>query len=397
MSFEANVTTASAHVKQPRIIAIDFMRVFAVFLVAMVHILTQPVIYSQVFPEAILVVLHVSREIFLIITGLVLTYTSGKFSGWGWFKFYWRRYPLVVIPYVAWTLMYLFTGGTHLLPFGSFWNTLVTNLQSGEASYQLYFLIVTMKLYLIFPLLYTALKALKKYHAHILVVSGILQLILTTAIRYNWWSSSNYFATWFAKPDAALLSYQFYLLVGCIAAWHMEAITTWVRDHYKVVMMGAVASAIVALISYSWQLNHGSWALQASQVFQPFLVIESIAFTLALFAIGVRWADKGTPHKKTYLLLSDVSFGIYLSHLLVLSWVSYWADKIGLFAIAAKSPEWAVVLFMVFIVTPLIYLLSALGIAAIRLTPLSLFLAGRPFARKAKDEMKPTTKASTAV
>jgi len=384
-------------IRQPRIIAIDFMRIFAVLLVVLVHILTQPVIYSMVLPEAFLVVFHVSREIFLIITGLVLTYTSGKFSGWGWLKFYWRRYPLVVIPYIAWTLIYLFTSGTHLLPVVPFLRTLFDNLQSGNASYQLYFLIVTMKLYLVFPFLYTALKALKRYHTHIVVISFILQLFLTAAIRYSWWFGSIHLAVWFSNPDAALLSYQFYIFAGCIAAWHMEAITTFARTYYKKILYAALASTIIALLSYWWQLNHGSWALQASQVFQPSLVIESLAATIALFAIGVRWADNGAKYKKTFLLLSDVSFGIYLCHLLILSWISYWAGRIGLFNVAANESTFAIVLFMIFIVTPLVYAISALGIAVLRLTPLSLFLAGRPFARKAKDEMKPTTKTSVAV
>ena len=376
--------SSTSTTRAPRILALDFVRVYAAFLVVAVHVITQPVIYGNVLAEAFLTLLHVSREIFLLMTGLVLTYSTSSLSGGGWrswYNFYKRRYPLILIPYVCWSLIYMWYNKVHLFPFSPFWSLLVSNLQTGSASFQLYFLILTIKLYAIFPLLRWILERTKRYHAWILIVSGILQLLITSAMQYGWWSSSQYITNWFAKPDTALISYQFFILAGCIAAFHLPELVNWTRKHLAVVLLLCFSAIPLALACYLWQLQAGFTTIEASAVFQPILVVESVAYTMGLFALGLCWQEKGARGKVAYALLADVSFGIYLSHVLVITILSQYAGQWGLLHDAYIAPDWLTIAVVLGVVTPLVYLISGAIIAIARKTPVSLFITGRKYFR----------------
>lgn len=378
-----------------RLLSIDFVRVYVVLMVVIVHIITQPGLYLQALPGALLILLHVSREIFFIITGLVLTYTTKHKPLHPW-RFWWRRYPAVVIPFVTWTLIYMAVGGQFMQPVGAFLNSLTSNLITGNASYQLYFLLVTMQLYAVFPLVRWLLRVTQNYHLWLLALSAALQVLFSIVIHYGW-QLLPIFSSWFNKPDPWLLSYQFYLLAGCMAGWHIMDLTAWVRSHYRPITGLTVAAAILGLGVYIWQLAEGTSVFQATAVFQPVVVVESIAFALGLFALGTRWADRGSPHKRTFLLLSDLSFGIYLCHVLVLDWISDLIASSGLLTVIEHLPVPITLLLFLAIITPITYLASIAVIATARRTPLSLMLTGRARAKRVADEIKPITVLKTPV
>ena len=99
-------TTKRAHIYE-----IDLIRVITVFSVVTVHslstssfLVTDPKISLQIL-NFIIHLFHYSRQIFMFVTGLVLTYSylNRQFST---LKFWLRRLLLVFIPYVLWTLIY---------------------------------------------------------------------------------------------------------------------------------------------------------------------------------------------------------------------------------------------------------------------------------------------------
>ncbi|HKB46205.1 MAG TPA: acyltransferase family protein, partial [Ktedonobacterales bacterium] len=93
--------------------------------------------------------LHFTREIFLAITAFVLTnsYANRPFSA----KVFWRKRGLgVVLPYVVWSILYdFFTKPA--LPLGQWLLRLGRDLIAGEASWQLYYILLTLEFYLILP------------------------------------------------------------------------------------------------------------------------------------------------------------------------------------------------------------------------------------------------------
>ena len=66
--------------------------------------------------------------------------------------FWRRRYLLVVVPYVVWTAIYFVADAVPLHPMSGAVHSFTFDLVTGAARYHLYFLLVTMQLYLVFPL-----------------------------------------------------------------------------------------------------------------------------------------------------------------------------------------------------------------------------------------------------
>ncbi|WP_166463060.1 acyltransferase [Amycolatopsis acidicola] len=353
---------------------VDLVRVLTVGLVIGMHVLALAPVAPTAGIGALIIVFHVSREVFFVLTAFVLTYsTKGKKMRWP--KFWRRRYLFVVVPYVTWTVLYFFANGGPYLG-----ENFVQQLLTGTARYHLYFLLVSMQIYLIYPLLRAFLKATQKHHGLLLGFGVCFQLLFSLAVQRNW--AFGPLAGWVHAPDALLPSYLGYILAGGIAAWHRERLVAWTRAHVGVAF-GACAAAIgLGIGVYLLQVYvQGLDPLAASIVFEPVVVVESFGVVWAFLAAGLLWAERGRPGEKLIRGGSDASFGIYLVHplllqgtLLVLTWA-------GLVDYAQTVPNALVLTVLVLVLLPVLYLASGLVTAAARHTPFSLALSGRAWAR----------------
>ena len=93
--------------------AVDLARVLTVALVIAVHLVSGAAATS-VAEGALVTVFHVSREGLLLITAFVLVYSFER-KPLPWHRFWVRRYPFVVLPYLAWSVIYFLADG-HLDP-----------------------------------------------------------------------------------------------------------------------------------------------------------------------------------------------------------------------------------------------------------------------------------------
>ena len=75
---------------------------------------------------------------------------------------------------------------------------------------------------------------------------------------------------------------------------------------------------------------------------------------------------------------SDVSFGVYLAHPLVLQVFLFLAGPLVSRAVAGKVASGIVLIVDLAVVVPLLYGISAVAVRWARRTPLSLPVAGRP-------------------
>jgi len=85
---------------------IDVIRIVPMVGVVASHtlIFTQPV--ASLGAAALLMLLHANREVFFFATAFLLFHSTRDVGGLGWSRFWRRRYPLVLVPYLAWTLIY---------------------------------------------------------------------------------------------------------------------------------------------------------------------------------------------------------------------------------------------------------------------------------------------------
>lgn len=354
------------------------MRVITVSGVIAVHVVTGTNRPTSVPAGAATILLHVNREVFVLITALVLTYAYAARENWSLGRFWARRYWLVGVPYVAWTVVYFLADGLPSSPAAAI-RSLALDLANGGARYHLYFLLVTMQMYLVFPLLLRFVRATRRHHLLVLAVSLALQLAFTAAMHYG--LRPAYPLGWFFDhPDALLPSYQLYVLAGAILAVRLGDLTDWVRRHGALVVVLTAAGVLAGLASYAYDVSFRLLApLTASEVWQPAVTVESLSVLLGLFALGVWWADHLRPAwlVRAVRAGSDASFGIYLAHPLVLQGLFAIAGLTGLLTALLALPGREALAIGLLTVLPLVIAITWPAVWVARRTPLSLPFAGR--------------------
>jgi peptidoglycan/LPS O-acetylase OafA/YrhL len=336
--------------------SVDLVRVLTVSLVISVHTISQLPGGTGLTNGALLTVMHVSREVFFLLTAFVLGYSYRTRAPKSWPAFWRRRYWLIGVPYLAWSLIYFLALGNGWAP-ARFAHEVLT----GTAQYHLYFLLVSMQLYLVFPLLRWMLRATAGRHGRLLAAAVVYQVLVYAVTDVN----------------ALLLSYLGFVVAGGIAAFHADEFFALTRRHLRAVLLG---STVVIAAGVGWFFVQvellGRATDLASEVFQPVVAVESFAIAWSFLALGLAWQDRGTPGRRWIRATADASFGVYLAHPLLLQGLLALSAATGLTAAATHAPGPLVTAVAVLVVVPLIYLTCAAAVAAIRRTPLSLPLTG---------------------
>jgi peptidoglycan/LPS O-acetylase OafA/YrhL len=356
--------------------AVDLMRVLTVALVVAVHTVSLSAVADTVAAGALTIVLHTSREVFFVLTALVLMHGYGR-GPVRWRDFWCRRHLAVAVPYLVWTVVYIVADGHARDPLGSLLETLGGDLLVGGAKYQMYFLLVSMQIYLCFPVIRWLIRVTEGHHRLLLGACAAYQLGFALAVQRQW-SPDGAITAWVHGPNAVLPSYLLYVIAGGVAAWHLEAFTAWTVAHRRRVLGGAAVTTAAAVGVFLLQrLALGESTVWASGVFQPVVVLESLGVAWALFAVGFTWAERGSPARRAVRTVSDATFGVYLAHPLVLMGLGWAAAATGVGAGAERLPAGVVLLLAVAVVVPLVYAVSALPALLLRGTPLSLATSGR--------------------
>jgi hypothetical protein len=235
-----------------------------------------------------------------------------------------------------------------------------------------------MQVYLAFPLLRWLLRTTAGHHLALFLVACGYQLALTIAIQQQA-VTTGLIGAWLRNPSSVVLSYLLYVIAGGIAAWHFDRFVAFTRRHLTAARLAFVVGVGAGLGAYFAQILLGGQSpAAASAVFQPVVVMESLAFGWALFALGIRWADAGQRHRRLVLAGADSSFGIFLAHPLVLQGVLALAGTTGVLAAVRDAPSALELAALLGIAVPLVYGVSGALVFLARRTPLSLALTGRP-------------------
>lgn len=365
---------------RPHVVAFDLIRLIIMAFVVGVHTLAFGGGRVTVVLGAFTTVFHTSRELFFLLTALVLTYNYGHRPKVRWLRFWRRRYWLVVPAYMAWSLIYYAADGPGR---GSFPGAVWHDLLHASARYHLYFLLVTMQVYALFPVLRWTLRKTEGYHLALFLAACAYQFALTAALQH-YPVRSGPLVGWLngAGSGAWLESYVLYVVGGALAGWHFDQLGAFTRRYARASAVALVAGAGVAagVGTYLAQIYlGGATPAAASAVFQPVVVADALAFGWALLAGGLIWSDRGAPYRKFCAAGSASSFGIYLAHPLVLQGLLALATASGVLAAVRGAPAGLEVLALLGVAVPVIYGLSWMIASAARCTPLSLMLTGREY------------------
>jgi peptidoglycan/LPS O-acetylase OafA/YrhL len=370
---------------RPHVIAFDLIRLIIMVFVVGVHTLAFGGGQVTLALGAITTVFHTSRELFILLTALVLTYNYGHRGHVSWLRFWRRRYWLVVPAYLAWSLVYYLADGRWPGSLPAALAAFCHDLLNAGARYHLYFLLVSMQMYLLFPVLRWVLRKTAGHHRALFLAACAYQLALTAALQHHLVRTGP-LSGWLNGAGSGIWveSYLLYVVGGAIAGWHFDTICAFTRRHVgnglRVALVACIGVAAGAGTYFAEVYIGGATPAAASAVFQPVVAIEALAFSLALLAGGLLWSDRGAPCRKFFAAGSASSFGIYLAHPLVLQGLLALAGTAGLLTAIRDAPVFLEVLALIGLFLPLIYAASWIIASFMRRTPLSLPLTGREHA-----------------
>ena len=271
---------------------------------------------ASVSSGAALLLLHVSREGFFFVSACMLTYAYSDLNRSGLGRFYWRRFLSVGVPYLCWTVIYfLFLMPTsHYHGIVSALSGLATMASTGYE--QLYFLLVIMQFYLVFPLVLRLLRRTSGHHGLVVAVAALAQVAITILAQWRWLPP---LLLKYQNQDA--LNYVLYLAGGCVVACHLEQVDAWVRRRARPIVTFTAIAALAAEGVYFLAQHGVTSALgSGSAPFQPSVIPFNAGAITCGYLAGVALVRPGRSRLTRAVVRSgaDNAYGIYLSHILVL-------------------------------------------------------------------------------
>jgi peptidoglycan/LPS O-acetylase OafA/YrhL len=373
----ASAPASAPRAQRPHLWEVDVVRILTFLCVIGVHTTSHTVAPSDLPLYLLLGLLHFTRNVFFALTAFVLVY-SYLHKPVPMRQFWPRRFLLVGVPYVAWSLIYFVASNLHTpghRNFGELTLAFLGHLFTGTAWYHLYFLLVTMQVYLLVPVILWLIAKTRGHHAALLVVTGIIQLLIVGL--YFYFPSTVAFLHGYTKEY--FFSYIFFIIAGAVGADHSSAFLAWVRTHRPLIGWLTLAAGIVTLGVFLVAIALGASYSAAGTPLQPIVMVWGGAVALAFLAVGTWWADRRKPEglgTKFVRLASDRSFGIFLSHPLAI-WVLLWIGDDYLQKVIPTP--WLTLVIYVLVIA------CAIGITEVaRRTPLSLPLTGRHWSRKTR-------------
>jgi len=316
---------------------------------------------------AVLMLAQFGREVFFALTGFVLVYTAanGPIAARDFWR---RRFPAVALPYLTWSAIYTafhMIGPLHArLP----WTTIAWDFATGNAEYHLYFLLVSLQLYLVFPLLLRFVRRTGDRPWPVLAVVGLLNAAWLAWLQYGH-APAGWVGQLWPRAYELLPTYAVYVLIGAYAALHLDRIGRVVVQRRRQLLGLAAGAAVLAEAAF-WAQVGGREPRVAAAVLQPAMVLSSVAALIVLYLAGTGWVDRGRPGAAAVAPASDLSFAVYLAHPLVLEVLL----RLGLGIDGQRVPA--------LLATLLAMVGTAAGAAAIgavaRRSRWSLALTGRP-------------------
>jgi peptidoglycan/LPS O-acetylase OafA/YrhL len=273
---------------------------------------------------AALLLLHVSREGFFFISACMLTYAYADLNRAGLRRFYWRRFLSVGIPYLCWSVIYFLCTlpVSHYVSMTVAFRGLASIVETGY--YQLYFLLVIMQFYLVFPLVLVLLRRTRGHHGVVVAVAILAQAAIAIGMH---WSLFPREMVRFGQQDA--LSYLLYLVGGCVVAFHLDQVHAWVCAHARLVVALTAAAALAAEGIY-FLAAHGVITVlgSGSDPFQPSVIPFKVGAVTCGYLAGMALVRPGRSRRVKAVVRSgsDNAYGVYLSHMLfilTLTWVGW--------------------------------------------------------------------------
>jgi surface polysaccharide O-acyltransferase-like enzyme len=283
-----------------RIVAYDALRVFAIVTVVAIHTLMP---YRDLVPATAPVrvfddLLHYAVPLFVFISG-AFVWGRPLPSGPGAFRtFFSRRIAVVVVPYLAWSAVYLallaLTGARPLQP-----DRVVGLLLSGHTWYHLYFVPMLVTFYLLTPI---ARRVFERSPELLLIATYLLRILAGPAIARAVGTVLGDLGWAWATHVLVHLPHM------ALGAWFAVRHERLPRQKWFATLL--LASGTAVLLAASLGVTDALVPALRRLVYPAGMAATVLG--MALLALGFEpWLERYTP---TIVLASALSFGVYFVH-----------------------------------------------------------------------------------
>jgi surface polysaccharide O-acyltransferase-like enzyme len=293
--------------KRTSIFYIDFLRFIAAIAVIIIHVLGPfRYLYGEIPDSDWLAAMGLNSltrwavPVFMLISGALLLSSQKPFD----IKYYLtHRLSKVVVPFIAWTVIYALVGGLMLNDiYSGQWNAdkalqLLADSPTEPVWYHLWFFYDFIPLYFVIPFLIPLLKQAAPEHIKLALVAWAVLFLMY----------------WF-KVDSFLLQnlvlYTGYLVLG----WYL-----FNRDNRPQLTMWVIAGSFMLILNFvgSWQLSVEKGGYSA--FYMGYKTLNTAVIAGMLFVLAQAYADKiKGKFRALVTVISTYSLGIYLIHPLLL-------------------------------------------------------------------------------
>ena len=380
---------------RPYLHELDRLRVTTALSVIAVHVFGMTLFLDKTpfafeAQNAFVSIFHFTREVFMFVTAFALVYVYyGKPFSW---RHFWKRRGIgVVLPYTFWTFFYFWVND-YLLALHrpssplSIVQRLIWDLLTGNASYQLYYILLTIQFYLLFPFYLKFLQRVERHPWLVLGASFALEFGILYALQSNLQARllPAQAASWVNQfKDSFVLTYQFFFVLGGMVALYLENVRAFLLRHGKLVVGSMIAAFAALAIHYVFatRIQHES-VTTAAGVLQPVMLLYGTAVIFFFYWLAYRRVSRTSQPglqrgQRIWHSCSDAAFGIYLVHPLILGALA------GLVMLAFMSWPAVVLLF-------LLWVLTSTGSIASSLLLLRIPVLSRLVGRERKTTPKPS-------
>jgi peptidoglycan/LPS O-acetylase OafA/YrhL len=337
---------------------------------------------TSLLASGMLTLTHFSRDAFLFVSACMLAY-SYRDSTKVELGHYWkRRFMAVGLIYLVWSVIYFPVAGLkdstsfpyYRLPMSAIFS--LTGLHNflfalGTGYYHLYFLLVLLEFYVLFPWIFIFLRRHANWRIPILVVSLAWQVVFPMVIRRGWLG----FVVSPKLETRLVFAYPLYLIGGVIAAFYLERFHDWVIKHRKSLLIWTVVLGAVPIV-IDYYARHGVHMpvlfVPGSNPFAAVIIPYDVGAIIAVYLFGVYLVSPKRSARTRAVVASgsEAAYGIYVSQILWILWFQRWGQQ---FNLLHKAP-WLVVTLLAVVFT---YLVGWLFSALVARTPLARAVVGR--------------------
>jgi peptidoglycan/LPS O-acetylase OafA/YrhL len=312
----------------------ELFRAFAIIAVVLIHATSQGVGLLDRYSKLHLIFNFLNKislfavPSFIFMSGVVLFYTYyAKWQLKDILPFYTKRLKFIVVPYLTVSLSYyLFNQRLYFGTVTFDWRHFVSLLPWAETGYHLYFIIIILQFYLLFPLLLFLVKKyplVKKYFTWIGV--GLFLLFYFT---------NNYYYSFPHRTSLCVTYFIYFFLGASIGMNYKAALASVLRNRFWICIFTFLTGVGLASLYILVDFNH----------IGPLYLFDLCFYAYGAFAsLFLLWLSYTIHQKysKLSVLMQNIgthSFGIYLIHPALL----------GLYVMKIKSSGGSIAYFLYF-------------------------------------------------